>query len=160
MNATSSTPAPRNQWPRLLLAVPAASVRALAAQLAHSLQVEDLHLPQSGLGLLSLRDSALNDAYFPGEITLSRAHVRVTAGDGTPVEGAAQLLDDRASLARAIAVIDAVLAGQLPGFAAALPLLQAGQERLDADKRLRQALLSTTRVDFSLIGTEQDDDHD
>jgi alpha-D-ribose 1-methylphosphonate 5-triphosphate synthase subunit PhnG len=160
MNATPPTPAPRNQWPRLLLAVPAAAVRALAEQLTHSLQVEDLHLPQSGLGLLSLRDSALNDAYFPGEIALSRAHVRVTAGDGTPVEGAAQLLDDRASLARAIAVIDAVLAGQLPGFAAALPLLQAGQERLDADKRVRQALLSTTRVDFSLIGTEQDDDHD
>jgi alpha-D-ribose 1-methylphosphonate 5-triphosphate synthase subunit PhnG len=148
----------RAQWPRLLLAVPPAMVRDLAQRLCEQHAVQDVQLPQSGLALLKLRDSAQGDAYYPGEVPLAIARVRVTSADGTLSEGAAQLLDDRASLARAIAVIDAVLAGQLPGHEAALPVLAAGLARLTEQKAQRQALLATTRVDFSLLGTSEDDD--
>ena len=149
----------RTQWPRLLLACPPESVRILARRLAQQHEVQDVQLPQSGLALLKLCDSAQGEAYYPGEVRLAVARVRVTTADGTQSEGSAQLLDDRASLARAIAVIDAVLAGQLPGHEEALPVLAAGRVRLAEQKAQRLALLATTRVDFSLLGTtEQDDD--
>jgi alpha-D-ribose 1-methylphosphonate 5-triphosphate synthase subunit PhnG len=148
----------RSQWPRLLMALAAAEVRRCAETLSASLRVEDLQLPQSGLGLLKLRDSALGDAYFPGEIPLARARVRVS-GAGSAAEGAAQILDDRTSLARAIAVLDAVLAGKLPGHEAAEPLLRAGAARIAQQTAQRGALLAATRVDFSLVnGSEEDND--
>lgn len=149
----------RGQWPRLLLACPPEPVRALARRLSQTHQVQDIQLPQSGLALLQLRDSALGEAYYPGEVPLALARVRVTAADGTGADGAAQVLDDRASLARAVAIIDAVLAARLPGHEDALPLLEQGRQRLEEQKAQRGALLAATRVDFSLLGTtEQDDD--
>ena len=75
------------------------------------------------------------------------------------VGGAAQLLDDRASLARAIAVIDAAVSGRLAGHEAAHTLFASGQARLDEQSAARRALLTATRVDFSLVGsTDEDDD--
>lgn len=147
----------RSQWPRLLMALPAADVHRAIAALADALAIEDLQLPQSGLGLLTLRDSALGDNYFPGEIPLARARVRVSSGSGC-AEGAALILDDRASLARAIAILDAVLAAKLDGHQALEPLLHAGAERIAQQKAGRGAMLAATRVNFSLFGTEEDDD--
>jgi len=156
----STPPAPpRAQWPRLLLSCPAATVRELAHRLAQQHTVEDIQIAQSGLGLLKLSDSALGDAYYPGEIPLASAHVRVTATDGRSVEGAAQLLDDRASLARAIAVIDAAVSGRLPGHEAAHTLFASGQARLDEQSAARRALLTATRVDFSLVGSTEEDEY-
>jgi len=58
-NMTNTSEAPdRAQWLRLWSALPAAAVKALAADLAGQHRVEDLALPQSGLGLLPLTDSA------------------------------------------------------------------------------------------------------
>lgn len=150
----------RAQWPRLLLACPAESVRSLARRWCETHHVQDVQLPQSGLALLKLRDSAKGDAYYPGEVPLATAHVRVTTVNGQTIEGAAQLLDDRASLARAIAVIDAVLTGQLPGHEDARPLLAIGQARLDEQAAQRRALLVSTRVDFSLLGTSDEENDD
>lgn len=150
----------RPQWPRLLMACPPQQVRQLANALALQHRVDDIQLPQSGLALLKLRDSAQGDPYFPGEIPLATARVRVSALDGAVVEGAAQLLDDRATLARAIAVIDAVIAGQLQGHEAAFELLAAGAAQLAEQAAQRRALLSATRVDFSLLGTTEDEQDD
>lgn len=148
----------RAQWPRLLLACPAEPVRDLAYRLAQRHEVQDVQLPQSGLALLTLCDSALGEAYYPGEVPLALARVRVTAADGGAAEGAAQVVDDRASLARAIAVIDAVLAGRLAGHEEASSLLAAGRAPLAEQAAQRQALLAATRVDFSLLGTSEEDD--
>lgn len=148
----------RGQWPRLLMAVPAADVRRVTDALSATLTVEDLQVPQSGLGLLKLRDSALGDTYFPGETPLARARVRVATGSGASAEGAALILDDRASMARAIAVLDAVLAGKLDGYQAVVPLLVAGAECIAQQNAERNAMLAATRVNFSLVGTEEDDD--
>lgn len=150
----------RAQWPRLFLACPAESVRALARSLCEQHQVQDIQLPQSGLALLKLRDSAQGDAYYPGEVPLAIAHVRVTTSDGASFEGAAQLLDDRASLARAIAVLDAVLAAQLSGHEEARALLTTGAARLADQAAQRRALLASTRVDFSLLGTTEEENDD
>jgi alpha-D-ribose 1-methylphosphonate 5-triphosphate synthase subunit PhnG len=157
MTNTSEAP-DRAQWLRLWSALPAAAVKALAADLAGRYPVEDLALPQSGLGLLPLSDSALGDTYFIGEIPLAQAHVRVTPNQGPSAEGAAILLDDRAGVARAMAVLDAVLAARLPGCEAALQLLAQGETALAEQSRQRRALLAATRVDFALLGTNEEDD--
>lgn len=146
----------RAQWPSLLLACPAESVRMLARSLCKLHEVQDILVPQSGLALLKLRDSAMGDTYYPGEVPLSIAHVRIITSDGSSFEGAAQLLDDRCSLVRAIAVLDAVLAAKLSGHEEAKILLATGGLRLDEQTTQRRALLASTRVDFSLLGTTEE----
>lgn len=148
---------PRSDWPRLLSALPATQVQQAAQTLATDCAVEDLSLPNAGLGLLQLCDGALGDAYFLGEVPLARAHVRLTTGDGRSAEGAAQLLDDRAGLARAIAILDALLVERLPGAEQALALLHKGSEIRQTEARERRALLQATRVDFSLLGSGEEE---
>ena len=148
---------PRGDWLRLWSALPPRQPRELAAELAQPYQVDDLELPQSGLGLLSLTDSALGDTYFIGETPLATAHVRLRhQSDCT--EGAATLVDDRAGLARALAILDAVLAAGWPGHEQALALLVEGATIIEAQNQARRALLVATRVDFALLGTAEDDD--
>lgn len=157
MTNTSEAPA-RAQWLRLWSALPAAAVKALAADLMGQHRVEDLALPQSGLGLLPLTDNALGDTYFIGEIPLAQAHVRVTTTQGQSIEGAAILVDDRAGVARSMAILDAVLAARLAGSEAALQLLAQGEAAMMEQGRQRRALLAATRVDFALLGTSEEDD--
>lgn len=154
---TAPNPYPRGDWPHLLSALPATRVAQTARALTADCAVEDLSLPSAGLGLLQLRDGALGDAYFIGEVPLARAHVRLTTRDGRSAEGAAQLLDDRAGLARAIALLDALLAERLPGAEQALALLQTGAEIRRQEARERRALLQATRVDFSLLGSGEEE---
>ncbi|MBS3998056.1 MAG: phosphonate C-P lyase system protein PhnG [Hydrogenophaga sp.] len=148
---------PRADWLRLWSALPARQTQALATQLAQRYRAEDLDLPQSGLGLLPLTDSALGDTYFVGEIPLARAHVRMSFENQT-TEGAATLLDDRAGLARALAILDGVLAARWPGHEDARDLLTEGAAVVEVEQHTRRALLAATRVDFALLGTTEEDD--
>lgn len=150
-------PFPRGDWPRLLSALPATQVQQTAQALCADCAVEDLSLPNAGLALLQLRDGALGDTYFLGEVPLARAQVRLATRHGHSAEGAAQLLDDRAGLARAIAILDALLAGRLPGAEQALALLHEGSEIRQAEARERRALLQATRVDFSRLGSSEEE---
>jgi alpha-D-ribose 1-methylphosphonate 5-triphosphate synthase subunit PhnG len=142
------------------MAVPAKDVHSMVHALSDTLAIEDIQLPQSGLGLLKMRDSALGDNYFPGEIPVARARVRVSGADGVAYEGAALILDDRAALARAIAVLDAVLAGKLDGHETVTPLLRAGAVRIAQQSAERAAMLAATRVNFSLVGNGEEDEDD
>jgi len=148
---------PRADWPRLFSLLPSAKVRALAKRLEERHSVVDITLPLSGLAILQLRDGALSERYFIGEVPLSRACVKVTTGDGTSAEGAAQLLDDRLGLVRAIAIIDAVLSKELPGYKDIYPLLDEGLKNWSDAKALRENILRRTRVDFSLLAEGEDD---
>jgi len=155
-----STPLPpqfplRSRWGALLAQLPADQVRTAAAAL--ELEVVDITLPQSGLGLMQLNDTALNDGFYLGEIPVARAHVRVKSADGQEGEGGAVLLDDRARLARAIAVLDAVLAARLPGWEAAATLVKQGMAAYEQLAQARRALLARTHVDFSLLGQEEEE---
>ncbi|MBI5419994.1 MAG: phosphonate C-P lyase system protein PhnG [Deltaproteobacteria bacterium] len=157
---TTETHFPRADWPRLLCALRAGEVRAAAERCARELSVRDLALPQSGLALLKLRDGALAEDYFLGEMPLARARVAVTTVDGRRAEGAAQILDDRASLARSIAILDAVLAGGFPGCETVEPLLEQGAHVLERVAAGRRALLAATHVDFSLLARTDDEEDD
>ncbi|MGL1832287.1 phosphonate C-P lyase system protein PhnG [Rhodocyclaceae bacterium SMB388] len=154
----TAAPAARGQWLRLWSALPAAAIQQVARPLAQHYAAEDLALAESGLGLLPVNDSALGDTYFVGEVPLARAHVRLRAEDGATAEGAAVLIDDRARLARALAVLDAVCAARWPGCEAADALLEQGRSALTEQDRMRKAILAATRVDFALLGAVEDDE--
>ncbi len=154
------TDLPRSQWLRLWTALPADRVRTAADELSKRYVVEDIELPQSGLGLLPLNDGALGEAYYLGEIPLARAHVRIADSTGKTVEGGAIVMDDRARLARSLAILDGVLAAALPGSEAACDLLSEGAKKIREITVDRQKLMAATRVDFSLLGTTDEEDDD
>lgn len=158
---TFSNPYPRTEWPRLLSAVSAAEIKETASMCEKAFhQIEDLIKPQSGLALLQLRDSALSEAYFIGEIPLSRAHVRITTFDGKCFEGAAQIMDDRSSVVRAIAILDGVLASRIQSSELILALLHKGNEAIKKIDLERKALLNVTRVNFEMLSANNEEDDD
>jgi len=157
---SSATNIPRSEWIQRLSTLPSERVTSVADDLAQRYHIEDLCLPESGLALLPLRDGALGEAYFLGEIPLAQAHVRISGGDGLTVEGAALLLDDRTRLARAMAVLDGILAARLPGFHLIEELLEEGALAWKKAAAGRRAFLAATRVDFSLLGTAEQRDDD
>ena len=150
---------PRSQWLRMWQASEPARIKALAKEVSAACTITDLHIPKAGLGLLQLRDSAMGDAYFLGEIPVTKAHVRIHSPNGKVAEGAAICMDDRVGLTRAMAILDGVLAAQLPGWELVEHSLHAGATQVQTDAALRRANLSATKVDFSLLSTLDEDEH-
>jgi alpha-D-ribose 1-methylphosphonate 5-triphosphate synthase subunit PhnG len=149
----------RCNWTRALAALPADEIKFAAEAIARTHEVQDISLPQSGLGLLTLRDGAFHEPFYLGEVPVARAHVVVRTRDGREASGGAMLIDDRARLARALAILDATFAARLPGWEAVATLVERGAAlRAERDAQ-RQHILGRTRVDFSLLGqTEEEDD--
>jgi alpha-D-ribose 1-methylphosphonate 5-triphosphate synthase subunit PhnG len=151
---------PRKDWPSALCALHASEVKQTLATLLQNFEVHDVVLPQAGLGLLSLRDGAFDEAYFIGEVPVARAEVIVRTAAGEEVRGAALIIDDRAQFARSLAILDAVLAGRLCGWEQAASLVQQGLLVREQKRSERKKLLAATRVDFSLLGQEEDEDEE
>lgn len=149
---------PRNDWPRALCELNAAEIKAVAATLSRDIEVRDVVLPQAGLGLLSLTDGAFHEPFYLGEIPVARAEVILKTAEGREVQGGSVLVDDRAQLARSIAILDAVLSGKLPGYDVAENLVKKGEQMRMQKISERRQMLAATRVDFSLL--EQEDDED
>jgi len=160
MNQILNAVGQRHLLPRLLMALPENEVIAVAETLAHHYIIEDVTLPQSGLGLLQLEDSALVDAYYLGEIPLAAAHVALVDAKQNRTEGAAQVMSSSAELARAIAIMDAVVGAKLNGHEAVAPLLARGLDIITEQKSARKKMLARTRVDFSLLGSAEEVDGD
>ncbi|EEA00997.1 phosphonate C-P lyase system protein PhnG [Burkholderia sp. H160] len=157
MKTTASQP-PRGDWMRYWTNVPAQRIRELAHCLSEKFQVEDLEIPQSGLALVPLTDAAMGETYYLGEIPIAKAHVRLTDPRGGTTEGAAIVMDDRTSLIRALAILDAITAAAWPGHDASLELLREGKQIVEATSADRKKLLAATRVDFALLAAQEDDD--
>ena len=151
-HALSQRP-PRSDWLRCWTALPPARLESLAQLMSQRYRVEELQPTTSGLGLLPWRESALGETFFLGEVPLARAWVQLHSADGQRCEGAAVMMDDRAGLARALAVLDAVTAANWPGADQAEELLLLGAQALKRADAMRQALMAETRVHFSAMGT-------
>jgi alpha-D-ribose 1-methylphosphonate 5-triphosphate synthase subunit PhnG len=102
----------------------------------------------------------MGDAYFLGEIPLCKAHVKVINASGECSEGAALLMDDRTGLVRKMAVLDATLAGLLDHWQDALELVQEGHMNRQLEDSIRKASLQATKVDFSLLSSSEEDEHE
>lgn len=151
---------PRKDWPSALCALHASKVKETVALLMHHFEVRDVALPQSGLGLLSMCDGAFHESFFIGEMPVARAEIILRTTSGDEVKGGAVIVDDRAHLARAIAILDAVLAGKLSGWEVAASLVKQGIAVRQQAESERKKLLAATRVDFSLLGQEEDEDEE
>ena len=148
----------RKNWVRLLTAVDAKQVQQLAQQITTDWELRYKSLPQSGLGMLKLRDGALQEPFYLGEIPVASAWVELILPNGDIAEGAAQVMDDSKDLAEAIAVCDAVLANQLVGHELVTALLQQGADKIEAEQHNRKQMLKRTHVDFSLLGAAEGED--
>lgn len=140
------------------MAVDAKQVQQLAQQITTGWELRYKALPQSGLGMLKLRDGAMQEPFYLGEIPVATAWVELILPNGDTAEGAAQLMDDSKELAEAMAICDAVLANQLVGHKLLSNLLQQGANKLEAEQHNRKQMLKRTHVDFSLLAAEGDDD--
>ncbi|MDT8405866.1 MAG: phosphonate C-P lyase system protein PhnG [Methylococcales bacterium] len=151
---------PRSTWPRALALLPLTRFEQALNWVTQNWHIEPVQLPASGLAMLQVADSAFGDAYNLGEIPLTTMWLEITTPDGQRAEGAAQLMDDDAEKVRWLAICDAVLSTRLEGFDQVKALLDEGLAKFEQEQRLRQALLSKTRVDFALLSASEDDDED
>ncbi len=149
----------RSDWPRALATQSTKQLTAVLKEMTVDWTITPVQLPQTGLAMLQLRDSAFNDPYFLGEIPLASAWISIRTQDNQEYQGAAQLMDDDQDKIEALAACDAILAHQLPGWLALYQLVEIGMDDLNKEQRLRDAMLAKTRVDFALLNaTENDDD--
>jgi alpha-D-ribose 1-methylphosphonate 5-triphosphate synthase subunit PhnG len=149
---------PRREWQSALCALHANEVKEMAAKLTRDVEVSDVALPHGGLGLLTLRDGAFHESFYLGEIPVARSDVMLRIPGGEEIRGGAIIVDDRAQFARSIAILDAVLTGRFPGWEQAAILIERGIGiRMQKDSERKQ-MLAATRVDFSLLGQEDEDE--
>ena len=141
----------RTNWVSALTALPAEELLSLTKELSVDWNVRPLSLPQSGLGMLKLNDTAFNEPFYLGEIPLASAWVEVTTVDGQQAEGAAQVMDDQIEVAESLAVCDAVLSAQLPGWERVSMLVEQGLMQREAIRVERKKILAHTQVNFSLL---------
>ncbi|MBV9385992.1 MAG: phosphonate C-P lyase system protein PhnG [Chroococcidiopsidaceae cyanobacterium CP_BM_ER_R8_30] len=114
----------RNLWIRALTAHANQDIQSIAEKLTAKWKVDYKALPQSGLSLLRMEDGVFHEPYYLGEIPISSAWIELTNSANQSFEGAAQVMSNSAELAIALAVCDAVMAHQLPGWQEVAGLIQ------------------------------------
>ena len=148
----------RTTWVSALTVLPIDEVLALTARLSANWRIRPKSVPQTGLGMLKLNDSAFNEAFYLGEFPLASAWLEVRTADGQIAQGAAQVMDDRMELAEALALCDAILDGGLPGWEQVAVMVEKGLRVREAIQLERKRILAHTQVDFSLLDDVGDDD--
>jgi alpha-D-ribose 1-methylphosphonate 5-triphosphate synthase subunit PhnG len=148
----------REQWVSALSMVPEQSLECLTKGFPKSWKVTPKALPQSGLGMLKLRDTTLGEAFYLGEFPLATCWLSITTEDGERAEGCAMVMDEQVDRAEQMALCDAVLSAHLPGWEKVAALIEQGMELRTRQTRERKAILARTRVDFSLLDDVGDND--
>lgn len=141
----------RTAWVSALKALPTNNLLTLTTKLSKDWTLRPKSIPQAGLGMMKLKDSAFNETFYLGEFPLTSAWLEVTTADGHKAEGAAQVMDDRVEVAEALALCDAILSSQLPGWEQVNNMVEQGIAINEKHNRERKMILARTRVDFSLL---------
>ncbi len=141
----------RTEWVSTLNALPCEQLLSITEKLSERWEIYPRAIPQSGLGMLKLNDSAFEEAFFLGEFPLSSAWIEILTPEDISAEGAAQVMSDRVEIAEALAVCDAILSAQLPGYEQVSLMLEQGLAIRKQLQLERKQMLSSTRVDFSLL---------
>jgi len=140
------------------MALPGNELLSFTRRLSEGWTLRPKSVPQSGLGMLKIKESAFDEPFYLGEFPVTSAWLAVTTPDGQSAEGAAQVMDDRVELAEALALCDAVLSGHLPGWQDVVSLLERGQALRQTTNNERKLILARTQVDFSLLDDAGDND--
>jgi alpha-D-ribose 1-methylphosphonate 5-triphosphate synthase subunit PhnG len=138
-------------WLRALSALEPEKLTAQVAALTEKWHITDRSLPQSGLAMLKIRESAGGEPFYLGEIPLTTTWLEIRDPDGGEAQGAAQIMADNLDLARTLAICDGILAKKLVGHEIVRSLVRQGWQRCQAEDQKRRTMLATTRVDFSLL---------
>lgn len=151
----------RTNWVSALKILPFKELLAITDELSTDWTLRPKSIPQSGLGMLKIKESAFNEQFYIGEFCLSSAWLEVTTPDGQVAEGAAQVMDDRVELADALALCDAILSAQLPGWQKISNMVERGLTIHESTNKERKQMLARTKVDFSLLddANNKADDH-
>jgi len=151
----------RNLWIKALTTHAPQKLILLAENLTTGWQVRYKSLPQAGLSLLQMEDGVFHQPYFLGEIPVASAWIELSnSSSDTSFEGAAFIMDDSIELAVALAVLDAVMAHQLPGWQKVADLIEQGMEKRALEEAHRSSMLAKTKVNFSLLSQQEDDAED
>ncbi|MBD3612394.1 MAG: phosphonate C-P lyase system protein PhnG [Hydrogenovibrio crunogenus] len=148
---------PRSLWMRALKMVCVEEIKAVIDAVINEYQVAYKAVPQSGLGVLQTQDTALHAPYFLGEFPIATSWVVLTDKQGNCFEGSAQLMDDDENIASLFAVCDTVLANNLLYCRKLADLVELGEFKFSEKVKARKAMLGSTAVDFSLLGTQDED---
>lgn len=148
----------REEWASALSAAPEKKLAEVVEDLLSDLKVNPTTLPQAGLGMLRMNETAFNETFYLGEFPLASCSVSVTTASGETAEGGALVLDDRVERAEQLALCDAVLAARLPGWQRVHELLLEGVARRAEIGLERKSMLARTRVDFALLEDVGGDD--
>lgn len=148
---------PREDWTFILSALPEKTIDEVVTSISGTWNISHKTLPQSGLGMLELTDTALEENFYLGEFPVSTAHIVISLPDGRSMEGASTIMIDNADLAWNLAVCDAVLANRLTGWETVSELLNRGKQLIDKENKIRNGMLNTTKVDFSTLDEAQKD---
>lgn len=145
---------------RALMALSPSRIKTTASAISADWDITPVSLSESGLAMLQLRDGALEERFNLGELPLSVAHLRIQPPGHRAVEGAAAIMSDDRDLVESMAILDAVYAHALPGAEQIQALLEEGHALLAEADRRRNAMLTRTQVDFSLLDSVEDADAD
>lgn len=147
----------RTKWLAALTAIPSAELMVLTEELSKGWEIKPMSVPQSGLGMLKLNDTAFAEPFYMGEFPVASAWLKITTPDGHTAEGAAQVMDDRIEVAEAHALCDAILSGHLPGHDRVLTMVEKGLAIREETRLERKRILAHTQVDFSLLDDVADE---
>ena len=147
----------REQWGSVLSSLPEPRLKEIVDRVSAGLRIRPKVVPQSGLGMLKMKDSALNESYYLGEFPMSSCWLSVSTENGQIAEGASVIMDDNLEQSVRLALCDAILSAQLPGYEEIDVLLLEGMNRRRQIEAERKSILARTRVDFSLLDDVGDD---
>lgn len=142
---------PTNSWYIALQRVPRESLKTVIEEVVTRYEVAPLELPEAGLLVLQMEDEISGEAFLVGELTAARATVRLTDRSGGQFDGASIIMRDDAELAEWIAICDALLTHQPGDSGIIAELVEEGVQLLEKESQIREAILSSTSVDFSLL---------
>lgn len=150
----------RSLWVKALTAHSPITICNLAEEISKNWQIKHRSLPQNGLSLLTMQDGVFHEPYYLGEIPISQAHLSLSNEQGESYDGAAQVMTDSEDLAVALAVCDAVMAHQLSGWEKVAQSIELGMKKREEENHIRGTILAKTKVNFSLLSQEENDDED
>jgi alpha-D-ribose 1-methylphosphonate 5-triphosphate synthase subunit PhnG len=153
MSPTSSSaaaPHQRQRWLSVLAKAPAERLEALWREVGVAPSYTLLRKPEIGLVMLQGRISGSGAPFAAGEMTVTRAAVRLESGQ----VGIGYVGGRHPRQAEVVATIDAL--GQLPEWRRLLEerIVTPLAEEADACRRLRAAKAAATKVDFFTVARE------
>jgi len=139
----------RNRRTRILIQGDGVLRNRMAALVRERCVTELLDGPVWGLVMLSVRETARNSLFHPGEVLVSEAKVMVDGAIGLGI-----IAGDQPVAAEELALIDGAWNSSGIFVADWIPLLMAEESRIREEHALAQAAVLRTKVDFQTMDTE------